>query len=233
MGSLALSSPRTLSRHDRLRRHLRDAVALSFPLFTYKELKRMVRAQYHTFVMELREQRTWEEISRLTGMTRAGLNKLGDVVPPKVDANSVRTVLLLLQEAGDEGLRLGELAAAFYELNDLDGPDLRDAVEALVADGAIVEEGGRYQLVFDAPLYHDQERIGSAVASARAIAERTVQESGAGSHGICRLTLRVPEDEVHAISDRLTAALVDAAEGLESDSGTPVTVVLAAGPELV
>jgi hypothetical protein len=155
------------------------------------------------------------------------------VVPPKLDANSVRTVLLLLQEAGDDGLRLGELAAAFYELNDLDGPDLRDAVEALMQDGAVAELDGRYRLVGSAPLYHDQERIQSAVASARVIADRAVQESGAGAHGICRLTLRVPPDEVHAIYDRLTAALVDAAEGLESDAGTPVTVVLAAGPELV
>ncbi len=230
--SLALA--RTLPRHDRLRKQLRTAIELSFPLFTYKELKRMVRAQYHTFIMELRDSRTWDDISMLTGMTRAGLNKLGDVVPPKADANSVRSVLFLLHEAGESGLRLGELAAAFYERNDLDGPDLRDAVQALIDCGHVAETDGRYRAVDDTfHMYYDRERIESVVASVHGIAERVVESGGTGNEGLTRLSFRVPAQSVDTFYDRVRDALLVTVDELECAEGdATVTVVLAAGAEL-
>lgn len=235
MGAVvALEPRRTIPRHERIRQHLRGAVELSFPLFTYKELKRMVRAQYHTFIMQLRETHTWEELSSLTGMTRAGLNKLGDVVPPKVDANSVRSVWLILERAGEEGLRLGELAAAFYERHDLDGPDLREAVQALVVSGEVVEVDGRYRVRdTDGRLAYDRDRVDSAVESVRAIADRVVEHQGLGSEGVARLSFRVCPEKAAEVYDRLREVLVEAATELEcSDpAATEVTVVLAAAAE--
>ena len=131
-------------RQDTLSETLSQAVALSLPLYTWKELKSLLRCAYHTHVMQLRDGKTWDEVSLLTGMTRAGINKLGDEVPPRRAGNAMRALALVLQRAED-GLRLPELAAAYFAaVDDLDdAPSLREALVCLTEAGVVEErEGG-------------------------------------------------------------------------------------------
>jgi len=223
------------TRQDLVREHVRLALELAFPLYTYKELKKLLRCEYHRFVVQLKERHTWDELTALTGMTRAGLNKLGDEVPPRDDRSVVRTILHLLQRAGDEGLRLSELAAGYYEAcPDLDETlGFKEALQALLDDGAVVEADGRYcsrgHVRGWAP---DLTR--SMLESVRRIHRQVEAEQGAGAAEMTRFTFQVPSDPraAEAVLSRMERALVAVAEEAEAEAGDDaqlMTVVLAAG----
>lgn len=134
---------------------LRRAIRTSFPLFSYKELKRLLRCEYHAFVCDLRQERPWSEVTMLTGMTRAGLNKLGDEIVPRDERNAIRLLNLLVQQAGAEGATAGQLAGRYFEYIGLDesGPGFREALQCLVDAGWVREDSGRfYEVVWTHPL---------------------------------------------------------------------------------
>lgn len=215
------------------------AVRRSFPLFTYKEFKRLVRCEYHRFVMQLREQRTWDELTALTGMTRAGLNKLGDTVPPTTRANAMRTLLAILQRAGEDGVSLGEVASSFYaEFPFLDdAPELRQALGALLTEGfAELGEDGRYRACASEMRY-SPARTNSIVQSVIEVAQR-IQEAP-GPERMLRFTFHVPDsvEGVEYAQDEMKRTLLAVAERLEDEAhaqGQPtriMTVVYAGGPD--
>jgi len=227
------------SRTERLEDHLRDVVALSFPMYTYKELKRLLRCEYHRFVDELRQERTWSEITLLTGMTRAGLNKLGDEIPPRVTHSVIRTTYDLILAGGPEGCTLSQLAAAFYErCPELDdGPSLKEAVQALIDSGEVGCEDARYTALRPAYI-RDPDIAGSIEDTVRQVAAAVRIEDGDGAAQMDRVRLRLPRD--HSVARRcmvaMREAIVDVAVQFESthasESDELLTVVLAGAPGL-
>ena len=216
---------------------VRRAVALSFPLYTYKELKRIVRCEYHRFVDRLRQDHTWSEICVLTGMTRAGLNKLGDEIVPKTGHSVIRTTLCLLQGAGSEGMTLAELASRFYEAcPDLDdGPSLKEALHALVEAGEVTKSDGRFVAKCEATLLADPDLPGRVEATVRRIAEVVDAEGGRGAAQMDRISFRVPADRDRAaqVMVDLRQALIELATRVETELDTEgqwLTVVLAGAP---
>lgn len=219
-----------------LEEQVRRAVALSFPLFTYKEFKRLVRCEYHRLVDELRSTRSWAEISLHTGMTRAGLNKLGDEIPPKAHHSVIRTTLQLLQETGPRGLTLAQLAGAFYEANPNldDGPSLKEAVQELVASGEVTIVEGRYVAAAVA-------RVGNPglsepiEATVHRIAESVRDQDGEGDAQLDRISFRIPAgsaaEVLVAVREALVKVATETEEALQGE-GQWLTVVLAGAPGL-
>ena len=80
-----------------LEERLYQVCKASFPYFSYKELKDLFRCQFYRLLTELRDEYSWKELCKRFDMTRPGLEKLGDTVPPKPDENVMRWLLLLLQ----------------------------------------------------------------------------------------------------------------------------------------
>lgn len=118
----------------------------SFPFFSYKEVKNLVKAQYYRLIVELREAYSWEELEARMATTQQGLRKLGDVTTPRLLDNEIRTVLHLVQQAGAQGLELSALAASFYkERGSRPGRlSLDEALSCLLETHDIIERRDRY-----------------------------------------------------------------------------------------
>lgn len=128
-----------------LEEQLYRAFKASFPFFSYKEVKNLVKAQYYRLIVELREVYSWDELSTRLATTQQGLRKLGDAVLPRLEDNEIRAVLLLVQEAGDAGMALSELAARYYrDRGSRPGRlSLDESVRCLLETGDVVERRGR------------------------------------------------------------------------------------------
>ena len=218
---------------------VQGAIQRSFPLYTYKEFKRLVRCEYHRFVMQLRRNRTWDEVTSLTGMTRAGLNKLGDTIPPSTHANAMRTLLSILQRAGAQGSALGDVASAFYEEFPVldDAPELRQALGTLLDEGyAERRDDGRYYAM-GTELRYTKGRTDSIVESVVELGQLINEREG--PERMLRFTFHVPDDDaaVHRAQDLMKQAMFQVAETLESEVGDApsrmMTVVYAGGPDAV
>ncbi|MCB9762778.1 MAG: hypothetical protein H6739_23460 [Alphaproteobacteria bacterium] len=129
-----------------LEEQLYRAFQASFPLFSYKELKSIVKSQYYRLIQELRESYTWEELQQRTATTQQGLRKLGDIKSPRLGDNEIRRVLLIVQDGGEQGLSIGELAARFYEESQVPQHriSLDEALMCLLDTGDIICAGRRY-----------------------------------------------------------------------------------------
>lgn len=228
------------TRSERTEQHIRRAVDLSYPLYTYAELKRVLRCEYHRLVTELRSTRSWSEISQLTGMTRAGLNKLGEEIPPRAAHNGVRGLLAILQGAGAAGLTLPKLAGAYYERCETldDGPSFEEALRALVESGEVQAADGRYvaasyTLVTDATLTDGiEETVGQIAEAARNGGVDPVPQ-------LHRISFRAPADPVRqrevmtAIKRAVCRIAVETEEGLVGSEERWMTVVIAGAPDLL
>lgn len=227
------------SREARTTHHIRRAVELSYPLFTFGELKRLLRCEYHKLVTDLRNTRSWGEISLITGMTRAGLNKLGDELPPRTAHNGVRALLAILQECGGSGLTLPRLAGAYYErCPDLDeGPSFEEALRALVDSGEVVACDGRYMaagytVVTDVMLTDGIEETVSQIA------DKVRSSPEPGVPQMHRISFRAPADPdlQRDVMDRMKRAVcnvaVETEEALSGDEQW-LTIVLAGAPDLL
>jgi hypothetical protein len=227
------------SRAERTEQHIRAAVDLSYPLYTYAELKRVLRCEYHRLVTELRSTRSWSEISQLTGMTRAGLNKLGEEIPPRAAHNGVRGLLAILQAAGDSGLTLPKLAAAYYERcqNLDDGPSFEEALRALVEAGEVVSEEGRYVVASSHSTFVDPDLIDRIQQTVGQIADAARADGKQGVPQLHRLSFRAPADPhrqrevLRAIKHAVYRLAVETEESLTGDEQW-MTVVIAGAPDL-
>ncbi|MFT7519175.1 MAG: hypothetical protein ACI9MC_001315 [Kiritimatiellia bacterium] len=235
--SAPTAGPQTLRSHQReLRGVIEKAIELSFPLYTYKELKRLLRCEYHGFVSDLREDRTWDEITSVTGMSRAGLNKLGDEVPPTPHHNALRVLALTLQKAGDDGMRIGNLAAAYYEQDpECSGPGLKECLHSLMRAGMVERKDDRYMLTNARTGYH--ETFPDAIA--RTVREVAIRASKDGEDRAHRATFSVPNDpdairQIHKSLIEAVVGIIEKAEAqaAESDSTRTMTVVLAGSPNV-
>lgn len=235
-----------VDRHDVVQAHLEQAIELSYPLFTYKELKKLVGSVYHGFVMKLRGDKTWDQVTQLTGMTRAGLNKLGDIIPPKPASSPTRQLLMALHRAGDEGMSAGALASAFYGTGiDLgSGPTFEQALHALKEVGLVTQRDRRYIAVDRKEAHLSWTDIAgrpqldklteSILQTTRIIARRSVEDNE--THKMHRLTFDVPADpeSLQIIHKRLKLAAIRIAQEAEEEAKatphtTTMTVVLAGG----
>lgn len=226
------------TRRARLEGLVQSAIRHSFPLYTYKEFKRLVRCEYHRFVMQLRDKRTWDELSSLTGMTRAGLNKLGDTIPPTTQANAMRTLLSILQRAGADGMSLGEVASLFYAEFPFvdDAPELRQALGALLDEGlAALGDDGQYRAIAS-ELRYSRGLTDSIVDSVIEIGERI--KEGEGPERMVRFTFRVADTEgaANEAHDEMKRTMHDIANAIEAkaiseDQPTRlITIIYAGGP---
>ena len=228
-----------VDRTDHLATHIRRAVELSFPLYTYAEVKRILRCEYHRLVVELRATKSWNEISLLSGMTRAGLNKLGDEVTPLVSHNGLRVLLAILQESGAAGLTLPRLASAYYErCPDLEeGPSFEEALRALVDSGDVVATGGRYATAA-VTHRHDAELAGGIEDSVGRIAEAVRDQDGKGVAQLHRISFRAPSDPdaqrevLLAMKQAVLEVAVQTEASIEGE-GQWMTIVLGGARELL
>ncbi|MEZ4239318.1 MAG: hypothetical protein R3F59_24820 [Myxococcota bacterium] len=242
----AIAGPRAVrtDRSDRMVRYLRRAVELSYPLYTFAELKRVLRCEYHMLVSSLRTEssKTWGELTLLTGMTRAGLNKLGDEVPPRPAHSGIRLLAIVLQEAGPQGLPLPKLAARYYERSPQldDGPSFEEALRALVDTGEVAEVEGRFVTAS-----HFQAN-GSALAdeievTVSRIAGRVREEAGFGVAQLHRVSLRMSSDPeaqrkvLDAMKEAICKVAIEAEAEAEALGGETeyVTVVVGGGRDLL
>ncbi|MEQ1567427.1 MAG: hypothetical protein ABMA64_17425 [Myxococcota bacterium] len=234
-------SGRADSGPDRTELHVRRAVELSYPLFTYAELKRVLRCEYHRLVTQLRDTLSWNEISMVTGMTRAGLNKLGEEIQPREAHNGVRTLLAMLQDAGDEGLTLPKLAGAYYERCQAldDGPSFEEALRALVDSGHVRAVDGRY-VTAAAQAEIIEHRLTDGIENTVAAIAEAAREAGPAPAvaQLHRISFKVPADEqrqrelLTAIK-RAVCELAEQEEQRVEGDHQWMTVVLAAAPELL
>lgn len=232
---------RVPSESERFRELIREAVRASFPLFTFKELKRLIRCEYHGLVTELREGHTWDELSALTGMTRAGLNKLGDTIPPQRQANAMRVLYTLVERAGEDGLTLGELAGSFYDAfpSAESAPELRQALSTLLEADLVQQREDRRYIANDREIRYSDGLVDSMVETVEEIATRVCLDGGGdGPERMLRVTLRVSGDPEAAIraQERVEQALLDVSRALEAevpagDQGTTMVFVLAGSPD--
>ena len=238
-----------VDRHDVVQAHLEQAIELSYPLFTYKEIKKLVGSAYHGFVMKLRGDKTWDQVTQLTGMTRAGLNKLGDIIPPKPASSPTRQLLLALHEAGDTGMTTGALASVFYGtgVGLGTGPTFEQALHALTEVGIVTARDGRFIAVDRKEAHLSWTDVAgrpqldalteSIIETTRIIARRTAADDP--NHKMHRLTFRVADDPeaIHVIQRRLKLAAIRIAQEAEADADacgntTTMTVVLAGGTDV-
>ena len=140
-----MPSPRT--RRRTLEILLDQAIQLSFPLYTYPEMRQLVRARVHLFYA----QRTAagmrrEALARLAGLTPQGMRNLGDARPPCIAGRrGERLLLLWLEAAGPEGLSFAALAERYEAQDAPEGTSLEEALWGLCAEGRIVRlPRGRY-----------------------------------------------------------------------------------------
>lgn len=129
-----------------LEEQLYRAFKASFPFFSYKEVKTLVKAQYYRLLVELRQTYSWEELEARLDTTQQGLRKLGDAVSPRLRDNEIRVVLHLIQQAGEGGVALDALAARFYgECGARPGRiSLDEILRCLQETGDVSLRGGRY-----------------------------------------------------------------------------------------
>jgi len=228
------------SRTERTEHHLRRAVDLSYPLFTYAELKRVLRCEYHRLVTELRSTRSWSEISQLTGMTRAGLNKLGEEIPPRTAHNGVRALLAILQGAGTAGLTLPKLAGAYYSQCETldDGPSFEEALRALVDSGEVTATEGRYVVATTFTVVTDPTLTDGIEDTVNQIAEAARREGAAGVPQMHRISFRAPADPARqrevmlAIKRAVCRVAVETEETLTGEERW-MTIVVAGAPDLL
>jgi len=118
----------------------------SFPFFSYKEVKDLVKAQYYRLIVELRASYSWEDLEARMATTQQGLRKLGDTVTPRMSDNEVRVVLQLVQSAGPNGIELTELAGRFYKDRGTrpGRMSLDEAITVLVDTRDVVERRNRF-----------------------------------------------------------------------------------------
>ena len=235
------------NRANHMIRHLKRAVELSYPLYTFSELKRILRCEYHMLIAGLRtqESKTWSELTLLTGMTRAGLNKLGDEVPPRHAHSCIRMLVMILQEAGPEGLSLPKLASRYYEHcpEFEDGPSFEEALRALIDSGEVQEVNNRF--AFTAP-GDDGEGGGARLvddieASVGRIADSVRKEDGFGVAQLHRVSLRVPTDPeaqrkvLSAMREAVCEVAIEAEADCDRLGGESewLTVVVGGGPDLM
>jgi hypothetical protein len=239
-----LRPPVQTDRADRMVRYLRRAVELSYPLYTFAELKRVLRCEYHTLVSGLRadSSKTWGELTLLTGMTRAGLNKLGDEVPPRAAHSGIRLLAMILQEEGVQGLPLPRLAARYYErCPDLDdGPSFEEALRALIDTGEVTDVEGRFVCASHTKANGATLADEIEVTVAR-IADAVRDEQGFGVAQLHRISMRVSADPetqrriIEAMKDAICSVAIEAeaeAEALGGDTEM-LTVVLGGGRDLL
>jgi hypothetical protein len=235
-----LPVPEGGSRTERAEHHLRRAVDLSYPLYTYNELKRILRCEYHRLVTELRSTRSWSEISLITGMTRAGLNKLGEELPPRTAHNGVRALLAILQDAGTAGLPLPKLAAAYYERCQMldEGPSFEEALRALVDSGEVRAAEGRYSATGSYTQVTDPTLADGIEATVGQIADAAREEGPGGVAQLHRISFRAPADPERqrevllAIKRAVCKVAVETEEALDGDERW-LTVVVAGAPDLL
>lgn len=147
----------------------------------------------------------------------------------------VRTLLHLIAQAGEAGIRLSELAAGYYEAcPDLDESlSVKEGLHALLECGAVVEEEGRYYARGHLRGW-SPELTRSIVESVRRIHRQVEDEQGQGTAEMSRFTFQVSADpqKAEAVLARMEQALIAVAEEAEADSGEDsetMTVVFAAG----
>ena len=233
--------PSVKDRQRELSEKLFESIEASFPMYTYKELKRLLRCEYHRFVMELRDDKTWEEITALTGMSRAGLNKLGDEQAPATHHNSVRSLCARIIAAGSDGIGIGPLAAAFYELdNSLEGPDFRDCLTCLIDAGLVTQTDGRYVAPQQVETGLEESFLDATVSSFQAIASRIQSTEADQQDRINCATLLVRDcpEAYQRFYDELKAAVLEMCERTEQsainseDPTTHMTLILGGSPNV-
>ena len=223
-----------------IRKHLEDVIASSFPLYTFKELKSLLRCEYHRFVMALREDKTWEEISALTGMSRAGLNKLGDERVPAQHHNAIRNLWAHIARCGDEGASIGELAATFYESAEaLDGPDFKDCIKSLMEAQVVEHRAQRYYATRPLMEVRGQGEAFSdtAVETVSKIAQGINESEGATNDFMVRASFAISSDEdkqrqFYREFETLVMNLcqyTDESANTENQPPSTITLVLAGG----
>lgn len=144
-------SPR--ARRQTLELLLDHAIRLSFPHYTYPEMRQLLRARFHLYFERCLERGARRDtMARLAGLTAQGMRNLGDVrAPLPVGARGERLILLWLERAGPEGMGFEALAER-YEAEVPSGASLEEALWALVGEGRVARlSRGRFALSAGAP----------------------------------------------------------------------------------
>ena len=140
-------SPR--ARRRTLELLLDQAIRLSFPHYTYPEMRALFRARFHLYFEWCLERGARREtLARLAGLTAQGMRNLGDVrAPLTLGARGERLILEWLERAGPDGLSFDALAERYEAESPPGGAPLEEALWALVTEGRITRLArGRYGL---------------------------------------------------------------------------------------
>ena len=93
-----------------------ELVELSHPLFSYTELKSMLRSHYHRHVSECIDAGlASRELAAVAGLTKPGLRGLDDARPFRMRRNALRMLYVWIKDAGESGASRGELAQRYYD----------------------------------------------------------------------------------------------------------------------
>lgn len=145
-------SPR--ARRQTLELLLDQAIRLSFPHYTYPEMRQLFRARFHLYFERCLERGARRDtMARLAGLTAQGMRNLGDVrAPLPAGARGERLILLWLERAGPEGLGFEALAERYEAEAPSGGSSLEEALWGLVNEGRVARlSRGRYALSPGAP----------------------------------------------------------------------------------
>lgn len=140
-----MMSPRT--RRRTLELLLDQAIRLSFPHYTYPEMRALFRARFHLYFERcLARGARRETMAKLAGLTAQGMRNLGDVRAPLAQGpRGERLILAWLERAGPEGLGFEALAERYEAEAPRPSAPLEEALWALVAQGRVARlPRGRY-----------------------------------------------------------------------------------------
>ncbi len=133
-----------------LEHRLRDAVDRSLPLFSYHETKTIFYQQYAAAVRVFKGDHTWDEVKAMLGVTRERLNQIEAKPRPGPETAGLRLLLATLQDAGDAGMTLSEVAGEYFSRLDKHGESsglsmtLEGMLTLLGSEGDVTDNGDRY-----------------------------------------------------------------------------------------